>query len=185
MTATATAPETIWRKFSDAAARMVEIIQESSRDPELRAKAIEIIQPAATGMYGNELRLLFEFVRDQMKYIGDTNGEDIFQWPALTLENLAADCNNRVLLLGALARSVGFPVRLIFLWEDFNADIMNEYPVHVWMDADLTKGEQDRPIWIPLETTPTRDPVAMATNLKMEFGQEFPTSGQRVYYPVD
>ncbi len=177
--AAVTATPTVWRDFPATAKRMVEIIQEASRDPELRAKAIEIIKPAASGFYMNEARLLFNYFRDAIKYVGDPMNEDVFQWPLLTLRNQAADCNNRVVALAALARSIGFPVQLVFAWEDPNANPEKDYPGHVWLRLDATKQEEQEPIWIPLETTPTRDVVAMATNIYLQFGNEFPIHGHR------
>jgi transglutaminase-like putative cysteine protease len=174
-----TATPTVWRDFKPTAANMVKIILESKRDPELRASAIEIIKPATSGFYVNEARLLFNFLRDQVKYIGDPTDEDVFQWPLLTLRNRAADCNNRVILLGALASSIGFPVQLVFAWDTDNPDLERDYPSHVWLRLDVTKAEEPEPIWIPLETTPTRDPVAMATNVYVEFGDEFPIHGHK------
>lgn len=173
------ATPTVWKEFRETAADMVELIKVKARDPELRARAIEIIGPAKSGFYTDEARLLFSYMKDVVKYIGDPTGEDVFQEPLLTLSNKAADCNNRVVCLGALARSIGFPVQLVFAWENPNPDISKEYPSHVWLNVDLTKGEEPDPIWIPLETTPTRDPVAMATNVYCNFGNEFPVEGHR------
>lgn len=184
-TARVSATQTVWRDFPATAARMVEIIKEAARDPELRARAIEIIKPAASGFYVNEARLLFDYFRNNVKYIGDPTNEDVFQWPLLTLKNEAADCNNRVVAIGALARSIGFPVRLVFAWDTEDADPAKEYPSHVWLSLEVTKGEDADPVWVPMETTPTRDPVAMATNVYCRFGDEFPITGRREFVDVN
>lgn len=179
------ANKTVWRDFPATAARMVEIIADAARNQTLRAKAIQIIKPAASGFYVNEARLLFEYFKNQIKYIGDPTNEDLFQSPLLTLQNEAADCNNRVLCLGALAKSIGFPVQLVFAWDSADADPVKDYPAHVWLRLDVTKDEEPEPIWVPLETTPTRDQVAMATNLYLNFGQEFPVTARREYIDVN
>lgn len=164
---------------------MRQIIIEGSREPEIRVKAIEIVRPSQGGFYMNELKLLFEFVRDRIRYIGDPYSEDILQWPNASLELMAADCNNRVILLGALARSIGFPVRLVFSFDIPSPDLQSDFPVHVWLEADINKREEFEQEWVTIETTPSRDRVTHTTTLKVPFGAAYPPGPHREYLTVD
>lgn len=176
---------TVFRNYPETAERMRQIIIEASREPAVRNAALEITAPSRSGFYMDELRLVYEFIRNHIRYAGDPYTEDILQWPAATLESRAGDCNNRVILAGAMLRSIGFPVRMVFSFAPGPVNYATDFPEHVWLEADFTKGEEPEPVWIPIETTPLRDPISRNTCLYMKFGEVFPPRGPRDFVAVD
>ena len=172
--------------YPAARQRMAEIIVEASRDPELIDFAIANVQNVATGDYPSEAAALAAIVRDCVRYTSDVSGEDLYKWPMLTLRQLAGDCNNKVLLFGALARAVGFPVRCCFLFTTANPDLEHDFPAHVFAAVDTYKGERPTAQWVPVELTPIPDKVNGFPSRALPFGSLPPIAGQYVdCYDVD
>lgn len=140
--------------FFAAAQRMGEIIRESSRQPAIVAAARALVRNLAPGDYASEAAALCNFVRDQVRYTGDPYGEDLYTWPAVTLQQRAGDCNNKVLLFGALARAIGFPVKMMFAFKQNTPDLRRDFPAHVFASVDVYKGERPRAQWTAAECTP-------------------------------
>jgi hypothetical protein len=172
--------------FFSAAQRMAEIIREASRDPAIVAAARGLIRNLAPGDYPSEAAALSNFVRDNVRYTGDPSTEDLYVWPAVTLKQRAGDCNNKVLLFGALARSIGFPVRLAFLFKEPQPDLRRDFPAHVLACVDVYKGERRTPQWWHVETTPMPNRTSGFPNKPVPFGY-FPgaRSGHMEYVDVD
>jgi transglutaminase-like putative cysteine protease len=133
---------------------MAEIIREASRDPEIVATARGLVRNLAPGDYASEAAALHRFVRDKIRYTGDPYTEDLYAWPRVTLQQRAGDCNNKVLLFGALARALGFPVRLLFAFKEGQPQLGRDFPAHVLAAVDVYKGERARRQWWPIEATP-------------------------------
>lgn len=107
--------------------------------------------------YGAELRCLHAFVRDHVRYVRDVEGVETLQTPVQTLNVLAGDCDDKAMLLCALAGSIGFPTR-------FAAIGVREQPFsHVMAqvadDSDYINAETiltDPPVelgWFPPDAT--------------------------------
>lgn len=163
-----------WRGFSSAAGLMRELIINGSRDPVVRDFAVSLLRQVPEMFPLHEAEVLHAFVRESIRYTDDPHGEDLYQLPTLTLENGAGDCDDKVILLGSLARSVGFPVRICFVFENARSrfDVMdNEFPVHVYLELDLNKGSGPAK-WCPAETIPCPRPNGEYRYL--ELGQSYP-----------
>lgn len=95
---------------------MRSLAAEGSKDVRVRETAIAILRSAQARAHDNvaELRALFQFVRDRIRFTSDILGVETLQGPAYTLRVMAGDCDDRATLLVALARSVGLPVDLSF-----------------------------------------------------------------------
>jgi len=86
----------------------------------------------------------------------------------------------------ALARSIGFPCRMVFLWDHPNPDFSKEFPFHVYAEVDVNKGgETGDPLWMPVETTPMQDPVTRYVDVVTEFGDVPTTKYFATREPVD
>jgi transglutaminase-like putative cysteine protease len=95
---------------------MAQLSEQGARRLEVREAAIGILRSAGTAPHDSlgELAALFAFVRDQVRFTGDIVGVETLQAPHYTLHTMAGDCDDRAVLLTALARSVGIPARLSF-----------------------------------------------------------------------
>jgi hypothetical protein len=83
---------------------------------DVRETAIGIVRHAGTAPHDThgELAALFAFVRDQVRFTGDIAGVETLQAPHYTLRVMAGDCDDRAVLLVALARSIGLNASLRF-----------------------------------------------------------------------
>lgn len=79
----------------------------------VRERALELVRDAAPNGEREELRRVFEYVRDAVRYVKDVRGVDTLQTPTATLERLQGDCDDKTLLLAALLESIGYPTRFV------------------------------------------------------------------------
>ena len=95
---------------------MRELAEEGARDLNVRETAIAIVKAAGAAAHDNvaELQALFQFVRDRVRFTSDILGVETLQGPAYTLRTRAGDCDDRAVLLVALARSIGIPADFAF-----------------------------------------------------------------------
>lgn len=156
--------------YFQAAQRMAEIIRDSSRDPKIVGTARALIRNLAPGDYASEAATLAHLVKQRVRYTGDPSGEDLYASPLVTLQQLAGDCNNKVLLFGALARSIGFPVRLLFVFSTPAPDLVHDFPAHVLAQVDVYKGERRTPQWWTVELSPLPDKVNGFPTKNVPFG---------------
>jgi transglutaminase-like putative cysteine protease len=166
----AAAGPTLYLNYEQARDRMGEIVIAASRDSDVIAFALNAVQSVMTGFYANEAAVLFKICRDGIRYVGDTSAEDLYKWPMLTLKERAGDCNNKVVLFGSLARAIGFPVRLCFLFAEADPDFATDFPIHVFAEVDLYKGERMAQQWAAAELTPLPDPVSGFPCYTLPFG---------------
>ena len=159
---------------------MAQIIIEASRDPQLIGIACDQVSGIATGDYAGEAAALAAVARDCIRYTADTSAEDLYKWPLLTLQTRAGDCNNKVLLFGALARSIGFPVQICFLFDSPTPNLTTDFPMHVFAKVDVYKGERPSAQWVPVELTPIPDKVTGFPCYAIPFGSLPPINGNYV-----
>lgn len=153
------------------------MIVNASRDADVRDLALRITQHVPQGFYMDEAQAIFEAVR-AIRYTGDPAGEDMMQYPLLTFELNAGDCNNKAVAAGALARAIGFPVRLVYMFQEQQPDVAaGDFPVHVFLEVDVTKDERKEQQWVAMETTPRPDPASGLLTQVVEFGERFPAGG--------
>lgn len=97
--------------------------------------------------YPGEVRALFCYVRDRIRYVRDPNGVEALATPEATLNSGAGDCDDKVILLASLLEAIGHPTRMV---------AMKESPVgpyaHVFLETKL--GSR----WYALESTEPWEP---------------------------
>lgn len=79
----------------------------------IRGMAIKITgdDGCKTKEFKCEARALFNWVRDEIRWIRDTRGIETLQYPHRTLAFKAGDCDDLSIILSALATSIGIPTR--------------------------------------------------------------------------
>ncbi len=77
----------------------------------VRDHALDLVAGAPAQNEVGEVRRVFEFVRDGVRYVRDVNGVDTLQTPTATLARMQGDCDDKTLLLAALLESVGYASR--------------------------------------------------------------------------
>jgi len=107
--------------------------------------------------FTNEIKALYNYVRDSIRYVRDINGVETIQTPVKTLEFGTGDCDDKATLLAALLESIGAETR-------FNAmGFRKNHISHV--SLQVKNGGK----WVNLETTEPVDmgwlPPGIKTNL--------------------
>jgi transglutaminase-like putative cysteine protease len=123
-------------------AHMARLVREWRHRPELTEIARRIVGDLPEKDHVAEMVALFEFARDEIRYIRDTNGVERIQTPEYTLRERQGDCDDKAILLAALLESIGIPARFVAV--GFSPDFFE----HVYIEA-----MPDFVEWIALDAT--------------------------------
>lgn len=104
-------------------------------DPNIRARALSLVQLIPQLDTYAEMRALFEFVRDRIRYTGDVLDVETLTTPDRTLSTGAGDCDDKAVLLASLLESIGIPTR--FVTTGYSLPGVFE---HVYVEAMLSNG---------------------------------------------
>jgi hypothetical protein len=128
------------------AQHMAGLIQQGARDFQLRQAAIAILVQRGVRPkdYLGEIKALFEWVQQNLRYTRDPLRVEVLHSAPRLLQLRAGDCDDFSILLGAMLESIGHPVRLVLA--GFHPQRPDAYS-HVYLEA-LGKGR-----WIPLDAT--------------------------------
>jgi transglutaminase-like putative cysteine protease len=91
-------------------------VDQFGRDPGVRAVAEKIISTNINNAVDVHVRTLTNWVKEHLIYMADPDGAEYFQSPLVMLQRIITegraygDCDDHVMLLGALLVSVGVPV---------------------------------------------------------------------------
>lgn len=126
--------------------RMTALVRDGKKMMQVRQKAAGLVQQCAQKSWACEVQSIFEYVRDQVRYVQDPSNVELIQTPVKTLEFMYGDCDDKSILLAALLESIGHPTRFIAV--GFEPGIYS----HVYVETKIGN------TWYPLETT---EPVQM------------------------
>lgn len=140
---------------------MAHLARKGLRDQRIRNLAVQIATAGflnGSGLlqkdFEGEARRILAFVRDDIRYIRDTDGVELLHDPVTLLQIGAGDCDDKAILLAAMLGSIGHPTRFIAI--AFEPELYS----HVWVQDDLNGA------WVDLEPT---EPLP--------FGCSIPTGG--------
>jgi transglutaminase-like putative cysteine protease len=128
---------------------MSEVVNAYKRDDEIKATARDIIAMVPRKNYSQEARLLFYFVRDEIRYTRDTDGLEVVQTPDKTLAMGHGDCDDMSALLASLLAAVGHKTRF------FAAGFYGGPIEHVWVETLI--GGRDGNRWFAMDPTEELD----------------------------
>lgn len=125
---------------------MRKIVHDYRKNPAIRQAATSLIflQPEKSPV--DEARVLFEYVRDSIRYTRDIVDVETITTPDKTLLLKYGDCDDQVILLASLMESAGYPTR--FVVTAYTAPDMLEHVYlqvcldGVWVDCDPTEHEE-------------------------------------------
>lgn len=89
------------------------LVQRFKKDSVIRETAISLVSQAKQRDWTAEAGLLYEYVRDRIRYVRDVAGVETLQTPPVTMELEAGDCDDKSTLLAALLASIGHPSRFV------------------------------------------------------------------------
>lgn len=119
----------------------------------VRRLALELVQDAAPNDDVEEVRRLWEYVRDGVRYVRDVHNVDTLQSPRMTLDTLQGDCDDKSLLLASLLESIGYATRFVV-----SATSPRGSYNHVYVEAFVPRLGR----WIPLESSIAGFPFGQA-----------------------
>ena len=108
-----------------------------------------------------ELRAIYQFVVENVRYTGDVSNVDTFSAPLRTLQMGGEDCDGHSLINAALAMANGFRAKVRIT---SNRGVTWD---HIYCMVGMPKGRSDR--WVALDTT-----LARGRKDFSRFGQEPP-----------
>jgi hypothetical protein len=123
-----------------------DLIRQGAKDFHVRQTAIDILLQRAVKPkdYLGEIKALFEWVQQNVRYSKDTFRVEVPHSANRMLELRAGDCDDMAILLGAMLEAVGHPVRLVLTGPDpLRRDLFS----HIYLEVSH-KGR-----WIPLDST--------------------------------
>lgn len=98
------------------------LIKEGRKDYVIRRVAEKIIQYIPPKDYNREVKAVYNFVTRRLRYTKDINqvetvhrARDLLRW-----HRKAADCDDFVILTGALLEALGHPVRLVIIGNNYS-----------------------------------------------------------------
>lgn len=118
------------------------LVREYKTSGQVRETALALISGVRQKDWAGEIRAVFDWVRDHIRYTRDINGVETLQTPLATMELGTGDCDDKTTLLCALLESIGHPTRMIA------AGYRKPHSYsHVY--AETLLGDR----WIPLDAT--------------------------------
>jgi hypothetical protein len=108
-------------------------------------RAGELIKYVPPKAWFQEVKALWSFVKNDIRYTRDVKEVETLYYPEQTLAQAYGDCDDKSVLLASLLLATGHPVRFVAV--GFKPD---DYS-HVFPETLIGK------IWVPLETTENVD----------------------------
>jgi len=85
---------------------MGKVVKAWRSNPDIRNTAISIVANVPNKDYLGEVKALFEFVRDRIRYVGDVADTQVIQTPDVTISLKAGNCTQKAVLLATLLESI-------------------------------------------------------------------------------
>lgn len=117
------------------------LVRSGKKHPLVRQTAIELTQGLRQKDWFGEVKAIFDFVKDRIRYVKDIRNVETLHTPDRVLLNEQGDCDDKSVLLASLLESIGHPTRFVAV--GFQP---GKYS-HVYVETKI--GNK----WISLETT--------------------------------
>jgi hypothetical protein len=137
-------------------AHVIRLIRSGAKDLAVRQTAIRILRQRGVRPkdYLGEIKALFEWVQEHIRYTRDPFRLEVLHSPRRMLELRAGDCDDMAIVLGAMLESIGHCVRLVLTGTNAVAP---DHFTHIYIEV-LCGGR-----WIPLDAT-MQYPMGWAPN---------------------
>ena len=135
-----------WRGTQKTVEHVQALIRAGAKDFYVRQKAIDILleKQVKPKDYLAEIKALFEWVQQHIRYTKDTFQVEVLHSAKRMLELRAGDCDDMAILLGAMLEAIGHPVRLVISGPN---PLRQDLFTHIYLEV-FHKGR-----WIPLDAT--------------------------------
>jgi transglutaminase-like putative cysteine protease len=92
---------------------MSKLVREFRTADAIRRTAANIVEGFPSQAFRDEVRAVFGFVRDDIRYLGDVNEVETLQAPDVTLSTGQGDCDDKAILLASLLQSIGYKTQFV------------------------------------------------------------------------
>lgn len=117
------------------------LVKEGKKNLSVRQTALSLTESLFQKDVLSEIKEIYKFVRDRIRYIKDIRGIETLHSPDRILQLKQGDCDDKSILLCALLETIGIATRFVAVGRD------PEKFQHVYVEAKLNS------LWLPLETT--------------------------------
>ena len=121
---------------------MAQLVRQGRTDIRIRELAVQLVGWIPPKHWRHEVEALFNFVRNNIRYVRDIHQVETVATPVKTLEYSAGDCDDMVVLLSALLEAIGYETRFVAM------GLQPGHFQHVFLEARLPSGE-----WMALDPT--------------------------------
>jgi predicted transglutaminase-like cysteine proteinase len=135
---------------------MQQLIDSGARNPDVRAQAVDIVRQAGVVPRDSrgEVNAIFAWVKHNFRFTKDPAGKETLGTPQYLMKLKAGDCDDYVVMLGALLTALGYPVRIVTIAADphepkrFSHVYMRVFVNGAWVGLDGTQ-PNSVPGWEP------------------------------------
>lgn len=123
-------------------AAMRQMVNHCKTDPQIRQAATSTVFLTPEKDEIAEVRAVFEFVRDRIRYVKDIYGVETLSTPDKTLEGMIGDCDDQTTLLAAMLEAIGYPTRFViagYSGRDFEHVYLQVWIQGHWISLDPTE----------------------------------------------
>ncbi len=92
---------------------MRKLVREYKSHPMIRDTTRELTAFLPGKDWAAEAQLILDWVRNNIRYVLDTNGQELLHSPVKLLEKQAGDCDDMATLAAAMLESIGHPTRFV------------------------------------------------------------------------
>lgn len=122
---------------------MSELVKAGKKNDTIRAKATLLVQSLPPKDRLAEIRALFSFVQNYIRYVRDIRNVETLHYPEQILAQQFGDCDDKAILLASLLEAIGHPTRFVAV--AFTPGMFS----HVFTDTRIGSGNK----WLSLDPT--------------------------------
>ena len=125
-------------------------IRQGKIHDDIRSSAVDLVAHLAPKDHAGEILALFNFVHDEIRYVWDTRGVEHIHNAENILRQRAGDCDDKVIILGALLESIGHPTKVFaigFRRGELSHVVLLVWYSGAWVALDAT--EDQGAGWLP------------------------------------
>jgi transglutaminase-like putative cysteine protease len=94
---------------------MARVVRWAKAQPTFRILTQRLLADLPSKAWMSEIRTIFNYVRENMRYMMDTNEIEILQSPEVSLTEGSGDCDDFCMVLATLLECAGHPCRFVAL----------------------------------------------------------------------
>jgi len=117
------------------------LISNAVQSPAIRNLAARVVKNKITDT--DKAIAIYDYIRNNIRYVREPKGQDIFQPPERTVATRLGDCEDHFALVSAIAKLAGMPVKAKVISQD-SITFTHIYPLlkvnGKWVPMDTTLG---------------------------------------------